>query len=234
MKKENILFSIIGLLLGCIIGFMFANTVNQRGSAHLPQGGGATASLPSNGVAEQGGLPGMSMEQVQSTIETARKEPNNFEAQVQAAKLFSQVRRFDGAIEFLERARKLRPDDYQTIVLLGNTNFDAGRLEEAEKWYAEALKRKPDDVEVRTDMGLTFFFREPPDIERAIAEYRRSLEYNPQHELTLHNLTVAFIRKGDAKQAQTMITRLQEVAPNNPRLAKLRDDLEKLRSSAKS
>ncbi|MEJ7618808.1 MAG: hypothetical protein WKF30_17960 [Pyrinomonadaceae bacterium] len=31
MTKDNILFTIIGLLAGSIVGFMFANTVNQRG-----------------------------------------------------------------------------------------------------------------------------------------------------------------------------------------------------------
>jgi hypothetical protein len=30
MTKENFLFGIIGLLLGCIVGFMFANSVNQN------------------------------------------------------------------------------------------------------------------------------------------------------------------------------------------------------------
>ena len=237
MSKENVLYSVIGLLLGFMIGFFFANSVNQRGDALAPRTTGTAASLPSNGVAEQGGgMPGtgMSMQQVQDTIERARKDPNDFEAQVQAAQLFSQVRRFDGAIEFLQRANKLRPDDYQVVVLLGNTNFDAGRFEEAEKWYTEALKRKPNDVDVRTDLGLTFFFREPPDVDRAIAEYRRSLENNPSHEQTLHNFTVALIRKGDAEQAQAMLARLEKVNPNFPRLPELRNNIEKLRSSAKS
>ena len=30
MNKENTLFGIVGLLLGLIIGFMFANNVNQK------------------------------------------------------------------------------------------------------------------------------------------------------------------------------------------------------------
>jgi hypothetical protein len=33
MKKENILYCIIGVLLGFIAGFMFANTTNERGYA---------------------------------------------------------------------------------------------------------------------------------------------------------------------------------------------------------
>ena len=51
MKKENILYCIIGVLLGFIVGFMFANTTNERGYAARASGaaGGQqqqTANLP--------------------------------------------------------------------------------------------------------------------------------------------------------------------------------------------
>ena len=34
MNKENSLFGIVGLLVGLIIGFMFANSVNQKRNSH--------------------------------------------------------------------------------------------------------------------------------------------------------------------------------------------------------
>src|SRR5256885_1268680 len=46
MSKENILFSVVGVLLGFIVGFAFANTVNQRGIAPTAQAGQQTAGLP--------------------------------------------------------------------------------------------------------------------------------------------------------------------------------------------
>ena len=33
MKKENILYSVIGVLLGFIVGFAFANVASRRGYA---------------------------------------------------------------------------------------------------------------------------------------------------------------------------------------------------------
>ncbi|HEX7175587.1 MAG TPA: hypothetical protein VF240_10045, partial [Pyrinomonadaceae bacterium] len=53
MKKENILYCIIGALLGFIVGFGFANTTNQRGyvaQAAAAAGGqpGQMAGLPPN------------------------------------------------------------------------------------------------------------------------------------------------------------------------------------------
>ncbi|MBV9210759.1 MAG: tetratricopeptide repeat protein [Acidobacteria bacterium] len=234
MNKENILFSVIGLLLGCIVGFVFANTVNQRGYEPGAQNAASKNQslppdhppVPSNGVADQGEQPAAVMQQIQQ----ARNEPNNFEAQVGAAQLYYQIRRYDEAIEFLLKANQLRPDDYQTVVMLGDANFEAEHFEAAEKWYTAALTKKPDDADVRTDLGLTFFLRQPPDIDRAVKEYRAVLEHEPKHEKALQNLTVALIKKGDAKEAQTTLSQLEAVNPNNEVISKLRSDLEGLKT----
>ena len=76
------------------------------------------------------------------------------------------------------------------MVALGNANFDAGRYEIAEKWYTAALARNPKDVNVRTDLGLSFMFREPADYDRAIKEFRQSLATDPNHEQTLQDIVV--------------------------------------------
>jgi tetratricopeptide (TPR) repeat protein len=240
MTKENVLFSIIGLLLGLIIGFIATNAINQRGAGVSPrpqQTARPTTSqsdlppdhpaVPSNGVAE----PGQMQAAVTEAIQKARNEPDNFEAQMEAAQLYYQIRRYNEAIEFLLRANQLRPDSYEAVVALGNTYFDADKFKEAEQWYTAALIKNPDDINVRTDLGLTFLFREPPDIDRAIQEFRRSLQRDPRHEQTLQNLTVALTRKGDAKEAQATLARLEEVNPSSQGLSKLRSDLEKLSSS---
>ena len=241
MSKENLLFTVIGLLAGMIIGFLFTNSINQRGGLQTqPASQNPVLTSPTAGnnpAANPGSMSAqaeMSMADVQASIEQARKEPSNFEAQVKAAQLFYQVRRFDQSLQFLEQANKLRPDNYEVIVQLGNVNFDAGRYEQAERWYTAALRKKPDDVNVRTDLGLTFFFRQPPDIERAIAEYRRSLQHDPRHELTLQNLTAALNASGKAEEARDVLARLEAVNPNNPALPKLRSDLAQLRSSAQA
>ena len=243
MSKENLLFSIIGLLVGLIVGFLVTNSLNQSGSAPRPQSARPTVTTqssadlpsdhppinPSNAVAD----PQQMQAAVTEAIQQARNEPNNFEAQMKAAQLYYQIQRYSEAIDFLLRANQLRPDSYEAVVALGNTYFDADKYKEAEQWYTAALIKKPDDINVRTDLGLTFLFREPPDIDRAIKEFRKSLELDPRHEQTLQNLTVALTRKGDAKEAQATLARLEEVNPGSPALPKLRSDLEKLSSSAK-
>lgn len=239
MTKENGLFTIIGVLLGFIVGFMFANSANQRELAtrsqispvqqSSEQPPGNSTSPPGAAVAEQGAQP----QELQQAVEKARAEPNNFDAQLTAAQQFYTNKQYDRAIEVFLRANSLRPDDYDTITALGNTYFDAGQYESAEKWYTTALARKPDDVNVRTDLGLTFFFRKPQNLERAVKEFRSSLKYDPAHEQTLINLIVVLSEKGDAQEAQAMLTQFEKAHPENPSLPKLRARVEEMAKSRK-
>ena len=234
MNKENILFGIVGLLAGVIIGFMFANSVNQQGL--VPTAAPSTAAV-SNSALPPGhpDVPGgqnpqtmAAVPEVQAAIEKARKEPDNFDAQMKAAELYNQIQRFDGAVEFLARANQLKPNDYDVIVQLGNSNFDADKYTEAEKWYTRALTMKSDDINVRTDLGLTFIFRDPPNYDRAIQEFNRSLQIDPDHVQTLQNLTVAYTKKGDAEKAKSTLAKLQQVDPSNAAISRLKDDINKL------
>lgn len=229
MKKENILYCIIGVLLGFIVGFMFANTENQRGYAAQPGPAGQPqqmAGLPPNHPPIEGAGP--SAAAVEAAAKLAAERPDDFEVQVRAAEQLYAAHRYGEAAALFARANQLRPEDFDVLVGLGNTNFDAEKFAEAEKWYDAALRQQPDNVNVRTDLGLTFLFREPQDVERAVKEFRASLERDPGHAPTLQNLTVALTRKGDAEAARATLKKLESVSPQNPALTRLRADIEKL------
>ena len=150
MTRDNLLFAIIGVLFGFIVGFLFASTMNQR------YGPGAPAMALSNGQmpvdhpplgANPDAPPSGNMQaEVTAQLEKARSNPKDFDAQIKAAELYYQIQRYDPAIEFLLKANQLRPDDYQTLVRLGVANLDAGHYDVAEKWYKAALMKKGDDV----------------------------------------------------------------------------------------
>lgn len=232
MKKENILYSIIGVLLGFIVGFMFANATNERGYAARQSGAAAGQQQPQPGLPPNHppieGVSGPSAAEVEAAAKLAAERPEDFEAQVRAAEQLYAAHRYEEASKTFARANQLRPEDFDVLVGLGNTNFDAEKFDVAERWYVAALKQQPDNVNVRTDLGLTFFFREPRDIERAVREFRASLEREPRHVQTLQNLTVALIAKGDATEARAILSRLESASPQNPALVRLRADLEKL------
>jgi tetratricopeptide (TPR) repeat protein len=157
MTRENLLFSIIGLLLGFIVGFMFASSMNQKYGPGV-QATTSTQSLPSdhppvgsNATGTQGGM----QPNVMAAIEKARNEPKNFEAQIKAAELYYQINMYDQSIEYLLKANLLKPTDYQTVVFLGMVNLDAGHYDTAERWYKAAMKMKTDDIMVLSGMAAT-------------------------------------------------------------------------------
>lgn len=167
MTRENLLFAIIGILFGFIVGFMFASTMSQR-SAQIATGTADSRNLPADHPQVQSGDPKNQQQvfaDVQAAISKARSEPNNFDAQMKAAELFYQIQRNDQAIEFLLKANQLKPDSYEAIVALGQVNIDAQHYEQAEKWLKAALLKKPEDVRVLT--SLTLALLEKGDAEGA-------------------------------------------------------------------
>lgn len=155
MTRENILFAIIGILLGFIVGFMLASSMSQRTAMQTAT---ASQTMPADHPpigAQNAPDPEAVRQQVTASLEQARNEPKNFEAQMKAAELYYQIQRYDQAIEYLLKANQLQPTDYRTVTLLGLVNFDAGHFETAETWYRAAMKMKSDDVMVLAGLAAT-------------------------------------------------------------------------------
>ena len=238
MTKDNLLFIVIGLLGGFMIGFFFANSVNQgalvsttsstTASGTQPAGMQPGGPLPEGHPAIPGSGGGGTIPEVQAAIDGARQNPNDFDAQMKAAELYYQIQRFDGAIEFLKKANELRPDDYGALVQLGNAYFDAEKYDEAEKTYTRALAKKSDDINVRSDLGLTYVFRNEPNYDRAIQEFKKVLEKDPNHTQALQNITVAYTKKSDAAAAASTLARLEAADPQNASIARLKEEIQKL------
>lgn len=228
MNKENVLFGIIGLLAGLIIGFTATNYINRNSLTQNAIVAPAQQQLPQvnnqvvrDQVQTGGKTGGAPLPQIQEALDAAKNAPNNFEAQMAAAEIYYRIQRFDEAADYFEKASKIKPDNYDALVKAGNAFYDAGKFEVASDWYLKALAKNPDDVNVRTDLGVTFVERSNPDLERAIQEFRGSLKRNPNHEQTLNNLAIALNRKGDAAGLQETLAQLAKVNPNNPLLGKL-------------
>jgi tetratricopeptide (TPR) repeat protein len=225
--KNSITFGIGGLIIGLIVGFFVANSINKNAIlAGIPQSQttAPTAANPQvqNIVVRDQPANGGMMPDITEILDKAKNEPNSFEAQMKAGNTYEKIKGFDKAAAYYEQANKINPEDYDLIVKIGNTYFDARQFEKAEKWYAQALAKKPDDVNVRTDLGITFVERVAPDFDRAVKEFQTSLQNNPKHEPTLYNLGIAYFKKGDKEEAGKVLAQLEAVNPNSSLVGKLR------------
>jgi tetratricopeptide (TPR) repeat protein len=117
---------------------------------------------------------------VQAALKQARENPNDFDAQVMAAKLEYQIQQYDQAIEFLLAANKIKPTDATVLAMLGEANMDAKHFDAAAKWYKAALVRNPNDL-ISLD-GYCFVLLQSGDIKNAEAQINKLAKLDPANQ----------------------------------------------------
>jgi tetratricopeptide (TPR) repeat protein len=259
VNKHKILFALAGLVAGCAIGFFFANSVNRKELEEL-RGEVARARQQNAGTQKMGGSPdavngnaggaaGASMpteDEMRELIAKADASQSDAEYQRKVGQgiymyaLSTNKPAFmPEAVRLLKRAHEADPKNYETTVLVGNSLFawgqaaDASKFEEARVYYNKALASKPEDTNVHTLLGMTYFFGQPSDPERAIKAYRKSLAAEPRHEMALQSLASALITMGALAEAQKRIEELQTVNAANAALSNLRAQLAQAKNAAK-
>lgn len=230
---RNLLLLAAGILAGFVAGFVLANYMGAREGATAQT---AKAGAPANANAANANASAQALteKEIREAIQTTDARAGDVELQKRFglalyayANQTRDPRFLPDAVRFLKRAVEADPNDRSTTVSLGNALFDLGQLgeparfAEARQYYEKALEMNPKDVNVRTDLGLTYYFGEPSDPQSAIREYRKSLEIDARHEQTLQNLATALIKTGNRKEAEKTIETLRSVNPKNPALPDL-------------
>ena len=232
MNKENVLFVVVGLLLGYVAAFHLVVYVNQNEAAGGAQAAAAAglagdqSELPTNEVKERQRLESAAAE----ASRAAREDEKNFDAQLRAARALRDARDFEGSIDFYTRANQLRPEDYDVLVELGHANNGAQRFDAAERWYLAALAKRPEDGDVRSELAATYYFRTPSQPDKAMEVLRGTLQRNPAHVASLHNLSFLLIESKKFNEAEDVLTRLERADPSYPQLPGLREELRKARA----
>jgi len=127
---------------------------------------------------------------------------------------------------------KQNPRDFDSIVELGNLNFDQKNYDDAIKLYQKALEVRPEALNVRTDMGTAMFYLD--HFDDAIAEFQKVLKADPNNAQSLFNLGVAMLHgKNDTKRALEYWEKLVETNPNHPQAAFVREQIKKLKEQKK-
>ncbi len=146
MQKNNLLFGCLGLVLGVVISYFTTQYINNKPAAAASEPASANPQQPA------GGPPA----QVMAVITKARNEPENFEAQTQAAALYKQINGIqprpdfvEKEIEFLNRALKLKPNEEAVIINLTNVLLEKGDKAEAQKIFQQLEKIKPATPELK-------------------------------------------------------------------------------------
>lgn len=234
MNKKVFWLSIIAVIASFAGGFLVANSLNRREITAL-QNENENLKNAQTETERNNEEFSLTEAEIRQKIDEADRNPNNtafqknlglalynYASMKQNTDLLKEVSRL------LNRVYDKNPKDYETVVTLGNINFDIGYFNKsnedfqmARSFYQKALEQKPNDSEVITDLGLTYFLADPPDFEAARADFQKSLQIEPKNEKTLQVMIETLVKAGKNAEAEKYIADLKEVNPKNDVLSNL-------------
>ena len=133
-------------------------------------------------------------------------------------------------VNALKSVAEREPSNAKPRVQLANLYFDAERYEDAIKWYSEAVKLAPNDPDVSTDLGVSYYYTNQPD--KALEQFDRSLKLDPKHTKTLLNVgIVKAFGKQDLEGAMQAWQKVLEIAPDSAEGQAAKRALDSLRSA---
>lgn len=241
MSKKFFWLSLVAVIISFAGGFLLANAFNRREMESLRV---AAAQTDSKLPAETSDEATLSAAEIKNKIAEADRNPENIEFQKGLAMALYNyaAAKQDAAFlpdvaRLLTRVYEKNPKDFNTIVSLGNINFDLSLekkdnqlLLKARELYQKALEINPNSSSVQTDLGLTYFYAEPPETEKAVSEFKKSLEIKPDDEKTLEAVTRAYLAMNDAKSASEYSQKLKNLYPQNTLLGEIDTKLAELQT----
>ena len=125
--------------------------------------------------------------------------------------------RAEASREF-ERELELDPTNANAAYELGEINRKAGKREEAQEYFATALKYYPDFEEARVGLGRVLIAQGKPDL--ALPHLRRAISMNPKDEVCLYQLFEAYKALGNIAERQKTFAEFQRLQSQRERREK--------------
>jgi Flp pilus assembly protein TadD len=144
MKRETIIFTACGFLLGITLGsFVIGPKIAQSKLAGAPVAAEVPTEAPAAATAAAGNPMGTVMQQLATLKATVAKNPNDAEALVQLGDMYMQAAKFPQAAEYLQRALAVR-DDAAVRMDLGICYKESNQPEKALAEFQRSAAMAPD------------------------------------------------------------------------------------------
>lgn len=237
--------SIAAVIASFAVGFLLANALNRNDINTLRAENDKLKNSQTESKQTDSEFA-LSDEEIQKKIADADRNPNDFAFQKNLGLALSRyaamkqdIRLLTQVGRILNRVYENNPKDYPVLVTLGNIYFDIGysgkdngQFQKAREFYQKALEQKPNDVDVRTDLGLTYFLSVPPEPDKAIAEFQKSLRANPLHEKTLQVMAQTVLSENKIDEAEKLLARLKAVNPDNQVISEIESQISQAKSNS--
>jgi len=135
-------------------------------------------------------------------------------------------------IQTLKEIVKKDPKNLPAWVELGNLYFDTNQPKEAIEAYSRYLAVKPDNPNVRTDMGI--MYRKLGQFDRTLEEFRKAAQSDPKHVNSRYNIGLVLLHdKEDIRGAIKAWEDYLKVDPNSERAIRVKEKINELKDRVK-
>jgi len=221
MTRDNLLFTTIGVLAGFISGYFTHEVMAVRQPPPLAvleaaqaaaQGGAQAGGGGAGGGAEGGVAPG------------DPRGTGGGPAGGAGGPAMADILRLREQVE-------KNPNDADAVLTLANLNYDIRNWDRARQLYEHYLELRPPQPDMLTDLGVSL--RGLKRFPEAMARFEQAQQLQDGHWQSLYNevVVLAFDLK-DMPKAQQVLTRLRQLQPDNPEVAKLADEVARRGGSA--
>jgi len=152
--------------------------------------------------------------------------PGDFRWPYYLAHLYHRNGNLTRAIAAFKEALRIRPDDVDALVWLGNVELDQGRPKEAEPKFARALSLEPNSLSAQFGLGRAALAQH--HYSRAVEHLEAVLAQDPRASGAHYPLAMAYRGLGDSGKAETHLRLRQDrpILPADPLIVELGNLLE--------
>ena len=207
MNKDNLLFTIVGILIGFVSGYLLFEAMATRQPARLVAGQvppGAEAGAM--GQQQQGAAPGGPA--------APAGGPGGGPAMAQ--------------IEELKNRVAQNPNDAEAVLQLAGMNFQIQNWPRAAELFEQYLKLRPGDPNAMTDLGTSYL--QAGQVEKSLTVFQQVRQQNPGYWQSYFNEIIALATLGRMDEATQVMGELQKLQPDNPDVQRLAAELERSRT----
>ena len=176
--------AVVCLLAGVAAGWLFRGSQSPAGDVPIQTASAAAPAAMGAGTNLQP-TPEQMKKMADTTaapqIEKLKSDPNNPDLLAGIGNVYYDAQIYSTAIDYYQRALKIRPEDVSIRTDLGTADWYMGNSDAAIEEFNKALSYDPNKANTLFNLGIVKW-QGKMDIDGAVAAWQKLLEKNPTYE----------------------------------------------------
>lgn len=162
MKKENVLFVVIALIVGILFGYLIFAISGKKASQ-----------VPGGGVPVGAGTPADYSQRISEAEKIVARDPKNVQAWIQLGNDYFDTSQPQKAIEAYSKALEIQPDNPNVLTDQGIMYRQVGWFDKALANFEKAQKLEPGHLQSLYNMGVVYAedLKQPDKALKAWGQY---------------------------------------------------------------